>query len=386
MKYPYLQHPPIEQIFIDRSVRNSRVAGNIVENIQKIPSYYGNSANKSDGRVKITEIDDYRLFLHDIQRDIYNKFDKKTLLVYPEKGQFMHPCPGSDGVICCRYFVLDFGMNCPYDCHYCYLQTYSKIPVLTIAGNVEELLVPLKDKILEFSNIHWRIGTGEYADSLALENLTGIGKILVEFFSKLPNATLELKTKSVEVESLLNLDHKGQTVISWSLNPDFIVDEVEYHCSSLDQRLAAAKKVIEAGYEVAFHFDPVFYYERWQIDYKALIERLFAEIRRDKIRWISLGTFRYSPGLKEKLRLRHPDEFITRAEMILAPDNKFRYLAPIRAKMYKYLSDLILKHDPAMMLYLCMETRATWKRVFAQTLAGPNHLDQAFEKRRLLLK
>jgi len=365
-----LANPPVEQIFIDKSLLNSRIYKNIV--------------NNSSG--SITEIDDYKSFIREIQNDIHQRFDKKTLLLYPEKGQFLHACPGSDGVVCCRYFVLDFGMNCPYDCQYCYLQTYSKIPILTIAGNIEELLIQLKNKILEFPDIHWRIGTGEYTDSLALDNLTGIGQILVEFFSLLPNATLELKTKSVEINSLLNLTHNGNTVISWSLNPDYIVNEVELHCSSLDQRFSAAKKVIESGYQVAFHFDPVFYYEQWEPDYKALVDRLFAEIPHNKIRWISLGTFRYSPGLKEKLRLRHPDEFITKSEMILASDNKFRYIAPKRAKMYKYLSGLILKHHPEMMLYLCMETQTTWKRVFSQNMAGPNHLDQAFEKRRLFLK
>lgn len=373
LQYSYLALPPLDQIYIDKSVRNSFISNNIINRI---------SQHKIYKDTRIVEIDDYKSLIHQIQNDLDHKFDRKSLLIYPEMGQFMHPCPGSDGVICCRYYVLDFGMNCPYDCQYCYLQTYAKIPILTIAGNIEELLIHLKEKIISFPDIHWRIGTGEYTDSLALDALTGIGKMLVEFFSNIPNATLELKTKSVEIESLLNLDHREKTVISWSLNPEYIVNHVEYYCSSLDQRFEAARRVIESGYQVAFHFDPVFYYEGWETDYLNLIDRLFAEIPRNKIRWISMGTFRYSPGLKEKLRLKYPDEFITRAEMILAPDNKYRYIAPIRTKIYRLLSESILKHDPEMMLYLCMETRANWKRVFQQNLAGPSFLDQAFEKRR----
>ena len=297
----------------------------------------------------------------------------------------MHHCPGSDGVICCRYFVLDFGMNCPYDCHYCYLQTYAKIPILTVAGNVEDLLTQLSEKISAFPEIHWRIGTGEYTDSLALENITGIGKMLIESFSKIPNATLELKTKSIEIDPLLNTDHKGHSVISWSINPKYIVDHAEYYCSTLEERLLAAQKVIDAGYQVAFHFDPIFYYDSWEADYTSVIDMLFSYIQCNKIRWISMGTFRYSPGLKEKLRVKYPEERITRSEMILAPDHKFRYMAPLRAKIYKRLSDYILSYDPEMMVYLCMETRPTWKRVFGKHLSGPNYLDAAFEKRRQLL-
>lgn len=377
MQYPYLPNPPLKQVFYDRALSKTTILNNVKSCLKE---------NKAYQDTTLTEISHYKDFIRDYQNNYSLKYDRETLLLYPEKGDFMHSCPGSDGVLCCRYHVLDFGMNCPYDCHYCFLQTYAKLPFLTVAGNVEELLLDLKEKISAFPAIHWRIGTGEYADSLALDNLTGIGKILVGFFSSLKNATLELKTKSVEIASLLELDHKNHTVISWSLNPDYIVEKTEYNASSLQERLQAAKRVIDAGYQVGFHLDPVIWYDNWEKDYADLIDRLFTEIPSRCIRWISIGTFRYSPGLKEKLRLKHPEEFITRSEMFLAPDGKYRYLAPLREKIYRRLSQDILKRDPQMMLYLCMETRAMWQRVFQKELSGPAMLDQEFEKRRLLLQ
>ncbi|MDH4199014.1 MAG: hypothetical protein OEV66_01415 [Spirochaetia bacterium] len=376
LNLPYLSTPPLKKIYYDKSLSKSVIVQNVLRGIKNDESYQN---------TEFAELEDYKEFIKESQNSISAKYDKRTLLIYPEKGNYLHACPGSDGVVCCRYHVLDFGMNCPYDCQYCYLQTYAKIPFLTVAGNVDFLLADLKQKIAADPEIQWRIGSGEYADSLALDKLTGMGKILIEFFSQIDNATLELKTKSVEIEHLLGLNHNGKTVISWSLNPEYLVENVELYCSSMKQRVAAAKKAIEAGFQVAFHFDPVIYFDNWENEYSTLIEYLFSSIPETKIRWISLGTFRYSPGLKEQLRLRHPDEFITRAEMFLARDNKYRYLAPIRIKIYEFLLSEMQKYSPEMMVYLCMETRSIWKRTFNEEIIGPAKLDARFEARRQTL-
>src|SRR3982751_383540 len=53
---------------------------------------------------------------------------KKRLIVTRHRGEFLKKCPGSDGQVCCNYFVINFASNCPMDCSYCYLQEY-------LAGN-----------------------------------------------------------------------------------------------------------------------------------------------------------------------------------------------------------------------------------------------------------
>ena len=49
---------------------------------------------------------------------------KKRLFLTRYKGEFLKKCPGSDGQVCCNYFVINFASNCPMDCSYCYLQEY----------------------------------------------------------------------------------------------------------------------------------------------------------------------------------------------------------------------------------------------------------------------
>ncbi len=49
---------------------------------------------------------------------------KKKLYLAKHKGEFFKKCPGSEGQVCCNYFVINFASNCPMDCSYCYLQEY----------------------------------------------------------------------------------------------------------------------------------------------------------------------------------------------------------------------------------------------------------------------
>ena len=367
---------PIESIFIDRSVSQTAFVQRLGDNLKKYPGYKN---------VSWIEIDNYKKFIEENSDSYSFERGKQNIILYPEKGEFLHACPGSDGVLCCHYYVLDFGMNCPYDCHYCFLQTYLTSPFFKMAANIDELLVKLKEKLSQNSATNsnrLRIGTGEYTDSLATDHLTGLSIDLVRFFRAIPNTTLELKTKSTNIENLLHIDPDGTVVVSWSVNPPSVIEEAEIGCPTLEARLEAAAKIIQAGYQVAFHFDPIIAIENWENEYKKVIDTIFNKIDPAKIRWISLGTFRYTPGLKEKLRMRYPNETITRNEMFPGKDGKIRYFFPKRVLIYKTLQEYIRKLCPEMFIYLCMEVRSAWQPVFHYTPSGPLTLDNQFEQRR----
>ena len=131
---------------------------------------------------------------------------KKTLHLKYFKGKSVKACPGfSNEVICCNYFTLDLIENCPFECSYCILQAFLNKPVITVHANIDEILDQVKKKVLSHPEKMFRIGTGEHSDSLALDNVLGIKSYVIDFFSKLPNALLELKTKSKNVDHLLDL-------------------------------------------------------------------------------------------------------------------------------------------------------------------------------------
>ena len=56
----------------------------------------------------------------------------------------------------------------------------------------------------------FRIGTWELGDSLALENETGQAQKLIDYFSTVNNAVLELKTKSDVVDPIFELSTQSK--------------------------------------------------------------------------------------------------------------------------------------------------------------------------------
>ena len=49
---------------------------------------------------------------------------KEVLILKEFRGRFFQTCPGTPGMICCNYRVINTCFNCLYDCAYCFLQMY----------------------------------------------------------------------------------------------------------------------------------------------------------------------------------------------------------------------------------------------------------------------
>ena len=361
----------VKHIYIEEDLRQSILA----ENIRKrVPAH-----------TQIEYITDARQILNQFAQE-GDFVTKDKLLVYSYPGeQFLSSCPGSNGMVCCQYFVLHLGQGCLFDCHYCYLQSFLNNPLMTLFGNLEQLFEKLDHKT-RGKKFHFRIGTGEYTDSLALEPLTGLASYLVNYFADHPNATLELKTKSSNVDELLDLNHCRHTVISWSMNPPSIIDTIEEGTASLEERLTAAKKAVSAGYKVAFHLDPLVYFEDWEKQYHNLIDQIFTSVSPDDVAWISAGSFRYTAALKAMIQARFPEDELTRkGEMIKGSDGKHRYFKTVRQEMFSSIKTKIESVDPRLFLYLCMESQAMWQNVFGFVPESGKKLDALFEQRRQYL-
>ncbi len=290
---------------------------------------------------------------------------KKRLVLMRHKGDFLKKCPGSDGQVCCNYFVVNFASNCPMDCSYCYLQEYlAHNPDLKVFSNVEDLLDEAAALLGKHRRYFFRIGTGEITDSLALDPYIGFSREVIPFFAAQPNVLLELKTKSDCVEDLLGLDPKERIVVSWSMNPQGIIERDEAGTASLDERLRAARRCQEAGYRLGFHFDPMIEYPGWEKDYEELVEKIFASVDGRRIAWLSMGVMRNTPGLKRAMRDRFPATRLLSGEQVPCPDGKLRYFQPLRIEMYRKMLGWIRRASPTAFVYLCMESKEVWQQVF----------------------
>jgi len=290
---------------------------------------------------------------------------KGRLFLMRHKGEFLKKCPGSDGQVCCNYFVVNFASNCPMECSYCYLQEYmAHNPTLKVFSNVSDLIEEAGALLSRHRRFFFRIGTGEITDSLALDPYIGFSSEVIPFFAGQPNVLLELKTKSDRVEGLLKLDPKGRVVVSWSMNPEKVIESDEHLTASFEERLTAARRCQEAGYKLGFHFDPMVEYPGWEEDYRAMVERIFAVVDHRRIAWISMGVLRNTPGLKRIMRERFPSTRLLSGEQVLCADGKMRYFQPLRVGMYRKMLRWIRNLSPIVFVYLCMESKEVWEQVF----------------------
>ncbi len=292
---------------------------------------------------------------------------KRNLFLSRNRGKFFKSCPATKEYRCCDYQVLNIGMGCPIDCVYCILQAYLNNPWTSFFINIEEMFAEL-NLALGGEGSFFRIGTGEFTDSLALDSLTGLSRYLVPYMKDKKRAVLELKTKGAVIDNLKDLEHGGRTIIAWSLNSPMIMSREEIRAATLDQRLKAAACCADWGYKLAFHFDPIIYHDNWQSGYLQTIKTLFERVPADKIVWISVGALRYLPSLKNIAALRFPKSRFFYEEFVSGLDGKSRYFRSLRVEMYKVIVDELAKYiSPKTCVYFCMENDTIWREVFGFT-------------------
>ncbi|UCF96729.1 MAG: radical SAM protein [Spirochaetaceae bacterium] len=297
------------------------------------------------------------------QRDL----NRHTLFAGSPRGKTVTRCPGSRGHLCCNYLTVDLYLGCTMGCGYCIMESYLNFTPLTVYLEPERSIARLQDLARQNADLTIRAGTGEVGDSLLLDPLFGLSERFITDLSTLPNLFFELKTKTHFVDHILDIEQKGNAVIGFSVNPQRYIEAYEPQASSLVDRLDAARRVLGAGYRLAFHFDPVFFSEDWREEYLQLISAL-SEFPSDRIAWISLGTMRYTPALKEKLG----EQPFLYEEFVPCRDGKYRYPQKIRGTIYGSLYAALGEVFSAP-IYLCMESPTIWHKVFGE---APGKIDR----------
>lgn len=295
----------------------------------------------------------------------YYRDGKKTVEFVPYKGEKMDTCATiHDEYVCCNVKVLKSVSNCPFDCSYCFLQNYLTNSQLEVVDDHEKLIQEIESKVMAQPWRFFRIGTWELGDSLALENETGQAQKFIDYFSTVNNAVLELKTKSDVVDPILNCKHNQKTVVSWSMNTDYIIRTEEHKTASLKDRMVAIKKVVDAGYLIGLHFDPMIMYDDWANDYKDLLTQLAHIVPSNQIAWLSIGSLRFNPEQKRLIENNFRGSKLTCQEMVKGSDNKVRYVKPLRIEMYSLMFNKMRElwgQDP--FIYLCMERWDMWDKI-----------------------
>ena len=164
--------------------------------------------------------------------------------------------------------------GCIASCMYCYLVcNYNKCAYLRLFVNREEML----EKIIKVSNksdeeLTFEIGSNS---DLILENtITENLPWTIENFRNEGKGYLTFPTKFEMVDSILNINHGGKIILRMSVNPNKVIENIEFGTSRLAGRINAINKLDEAGYKVGILIAPVVMIDNWKTLYSELIKEL----------------------------------------------------------------------------------------------------------------
>jgi len=265
-----------------------------------------------------------------------------------------------EGVVCQNGFGLRLASGCLHKCAYCERTTWIRI-FLT----VEDLLDRLDAHIQEMPSWKHYFADGD-TDLMCLEPEYGASELLIRYFAEQNGRYLHLTTKSDNVDHLLDLEHKGKTILSWTLSPERMSRAIERGVPCLDRRLEAMRKCHQAGYLVRCRFSPIIPLRDWQADYRAMIARLFQTVTPQAI---TLWTFSHTDLANIGLMF-DPDmleeEYLAAAT---AGADQMRGLrsSPFppetRARIYRFIIDEVRRVDAHVPVSLCLETADMWERL-----------------------
>jgi spore photoproduct lyase len=121
------------------------------------------------------------------------------------------------------------------------------------------------------------------------------------------------------------------------------------------------------------------YHEDWEITYPDLIRQLFEVVDPKNVAWISIGSLRFPPEMKDKVLEKFPKSKIMFAELIRGMDGKMRYPKPLRLDMYRTVYNALRQYGgDNLFVYFCMESEEIWNRVMGWSPDDNEHLDYLF--------
>ena len=229
-------------------------------------------------------------------------------------------------------------LNCLYDCRYCFLQGMYRSANYLLFVNYEDFV----DDIRELARKHadddkpaWFF-SGYDCDSLAFEPISKFAEHFVAAFSDMPNAVLELRTKSTQIRSLLNLQPMDNVVVAYSLSPTQVANAIELGAPSLEKRLHALQRLQNQGWRIGIRFDPMIWHSDYQSHYTQLLEQTFDVLDAGSIDSITIGGFRLPKGFYKIMRRLYPEHWLFSAGLSES-DGMIAYTKSIELEMFDFM-------------------------------------------------
>jgi len=240
---------------------------------------------------------------------------KPALILAKKNNKFVLPAPQEYSIGEGGHYYFSHMLNCVYDCRYCFLQGMYRSSNYVLFVNYEDFAADIRQTVeTQPDNVSY-FYSGYDCDSLAFEPLSQFALYFLPLFRSLPNAVLELRTKSTQIRSLLNMEPIENCIVAFSFTPSIISQALEHKVPSIEKRIDAIKKLQQKGWKVGLRFDPLIYDDNYIAYYDDLFKSIFNEINVDELHSVSMGVFRLPETYFRNMVKLYPHEKLFAAKL-----------------------------------------------------------------------
>jgi len=235
-------------------------------------------------RAQIIEIDHYK---NVFDKNTATLKEKKSLIIAKLESPAVSEAPAWYGHTHRAYFFKT-SLGCVYDCDYCFLKGAFKTDHMVFFVNYEDILEQIWKKVHELQNTNitediW-FYSSDYSDIQGMDSISWFNTTFIEYFEQFQWVKMEIRTKSWNIKSLLNLWFIPQnTEIAFSLNPKELIERYESGTASLDMRIQAINTLLEQWFQVGIRLLPLLPVKNYREIYSDFFEYLSSHIDINKI-------------------------------------------------------------------------------------------------------
>ena len=246
------------------------------------------------------------------------------------------------------YLVPYTSSGCTAMCMYCYLVcNYNKCAYLRLFVNREYMLDKIKKTANKFDkNMVFEIGSNS---DLILENtITENLEWTIENFKNQEKGMLTFPTKFDMVDPILELNHNRKIIVRMSVNPEEIINKIEFGTSRLNGRIQAINKLVEAGYIVGILVAPIILVDNWKALYEELVkqlqDKLTEKAKKQVFFELIFMTYSYVHNAINKEAFPNAINLYDKDIMTGRGKGKYMYKPAVKEEAKKYMEDLMHKY------------------------------------------
>lgn len=327
----------IDLIYVERAVAERPGARRILE---RFP------------RATRVECDRYGEIFNGNRQNFRLQKRRPALILAEKTGEPVLPAPEGYGVGAERNFYFSPMLNCLYDCRYCFLQGMFRSANYVVFVNDEHFHAAIERTAAEAADEPVFFFSGYDCDSLALEPVTGFVETWLPLFERLPNAWLELRTKSVQLRPLIDREPLANVVVAYSFTPEAVSRQTEHGVPPLARRVEAMARLQRQGWPVGLRFDPLILHEGFEANYRELFDRVFEALDVERLHSVSLGPFRLPRPVFRRMARLYPEEPLFAAPLT-ETEALVSYDADLERRLLRFCEDELLKRVPRELVFPC---------------------------------